>query len=176
MPVRPRRPRHILGLTALLLGACACGLAAIPGVAFDEPSPWLSRRADDRNGEGHASRGDGGASTQPGGVSVSTRRFRFTLGRKPAAATTTQPTAPPSPAASPAPNSLRSKPYTIAAIVVSLAGLVCVALAAARERGRALPSFAAAFCVAAITWQYVMAGILIGMVIAVVILVLSAFS
>lgn len=157
--------RHKFGLLAMLLGIYALGLAAVPMVIFDEPPKWFG---DHRGRDGTP---PNPATTRPGGVTVSTKRFSFSFrkNKKAEPEPTLTVSAPPA-TASP------SRPFKIGSVFVALIGLAVAALGSARERGKALPAYAAAFCVAAIAFEYVLVALAVGVAITVILLILGNVS
>jgi hypothetical protein len=66
--------------------------------------------------------------------------------------------------------------FTVAAIVCALIGLAVATAAQMRERHPILTTVSVAICVAAITWQYLIAGLVIGIAVAVLLLILRSLA
>jgi hypothetical protein len=155
-PANLRRRRIGIWLSALtiVLGVAALLLSLLPPVIYDEPFRWPWEPEEKK-----------AAPEDQGGVTIKTKRLRFTFGaNKP-----TQPAAI-EPPISPL------KPFRIAMIIVCAIGLGLAPLAWIRERHRPLAGAGAALCCAALFWQYLLIGIVVGVAIAVILLLLSALG
>jgi len=151
-PLRRRRMGIWLSAITITLGVCALLLAILPAVIYDEPFrwPWDTEEEKKANPE----------------LTLKTKRFQFTLStNKPAQPAAPEP-APPSPA----------KPYRIAMIILSALGLGFAPLAWVRERHRPLAGTGATLCCVALFWQYLVAGIVVGVAIAMILLMISMLN
>lgn len=152
---------YTLGVIGLLLGLAAMALAIIPAVALDRPLP-----------NPFASRADvpapPPAGTEPtGGLTLKYKSFTFNLGSsndepqieipKPEPAVTLDPV----------------RWFTIAAVVSALIGVVFSAIGQIKEQHTSLTVSSMSCCVAAMTWQYFAAGIMIGAAIAIFIILMA---
>jgi hypothetical protein len=146
------RTRKRLAIIALFCGAMSMALAVIPSIIYDEPQPLFRYWKDD----------DEPKTKLDGEVEIATKRFSFKIGRKPEQPVPIQPVA-----VSPV------RYYSAAAIGVALVGLSLCALSWRRERIHSVVGIAALLCCAAIIWQYLVVGIVIGVVIAVMLILIS---
>jgi hypothetical protein len=161
--------KHLLGFIALLAGVTALGLAVIPGIVHDQPLPWVGKKdppaASDKK---TAPQADARVTLKIKEVEVKLPFKGKSEKRPPAAQTeeTDRAAAPGNPV----------KWFTISAIAVALLGLVFGPLAWIHEKQPALSGSAMALCCAALVWQYVLMGIMIGTGVAVILILFSYFG
>jgi len=146
-----------LSLLALLAGAIALGLAAIPPIAFGRPIALAAE--EDPPAPPRAER--------QGGVTFKLGKFEVNVGGK-------QPDPKPLPAVGPLAHPI--KWFLISAIAVALITVVGGAFAGHRDRHPVLAGTGMALGVLAIAWQYVIIGIAIGVTVAVLLILLHALS
>ncbi|MDB5320042.1 MAG: hypothetical protein JWN40_1673 [Phycisphaerales bacterium] len=162
--------RHLLARLTLLLGVVALGLVVLPAMVYDQP-PF--RAAADKEQDSH---GDDRTSKPPVAhrFNVKINKFEFAFGK----ATTQPSTAPgetPLPTQPPPPPPNPVKPYQIGAVVVALLGLITGPTAwTTARRSRPLVVSGMTCCCVAITWHYVVAGLVIGVAVAILLFILGA--
>jgi hypothetical protein len=162
--------KHLLGFSALLAGVTALGLAVIPGIFHDQPLPWVGKKETPAAAEKPklALQGDARITLKIKEVEVKLPIKGKAEKRPPAPQPeeTDRAAAPANPV----------KWFTISAIAVALLGLVLGPLAWVREKQPILSGSAMALCCAALVWQYVLLGIMIGTGIAVILILFSYFG
>jgi hypothetical protein len=160
--------RHLPARLTLLLGVLALGLVVLPTIIFDQPLPWsLAAREKDQPVE----RPEPPTAHR---FNIKINKFEFAFGKS-----TSQPTtaaaevaAPPRPRP---PNPV--KPYQISAVILALAGLITGPLAwTSARRSRPLVVSGVTCCCAAILWHYVVAGLIVGVAVAILLFILSALG
>ena len=186
----------VFATAALLLGVAAMACTVIPSVVYDEPtraSPFSGGPGDRGGGGAPASASGDGSGSQAagkdrdGGLTVQTRRFSFTLFRgKKQDEPQTRPAAPPAPAEAapsppaPAPTAPAAvspaRAFRVSGAGLALLGLTVAPFAWRHRRNRPLAVAAVGLCCLALTWQYVVVGIAVGAAIAILLIILSAFS
>jgi hypothetical protein len=131
-------------VTTIILGIGALLLALLPAVIYDERPKWPWSEEKPKAAEG---------------VTFKTKRFQITLGgdkELPAAE-------PPSP----------TRPYLIALIIVAVVGIGFAPFAWTCERHRPIAASGAAMCCIALTWQYIIVGVVVGVALALFLYVLG---
>ncbi|HEX8913016.1 MAG TPA: hypothetical protein VF796_11700 [Humisphaera sp.] len=164
--------RHWVGTLALLLGLSAMALVALPSAVYGK---------DATRPEAAPPAGTGGGIKGTGEVTVSSKRFSFSFGRKRDAdrpATTPAATAPATPAAETAPPPKATPADTIrdcrvAGMACAIAGLGVTPFGWMRRRQRTLAGTAALLCCAALAWQYVLVGVAVGVAVAILFVILA---
>lgn len=156
-PVKAKPP-YGLSVTALVFAFLAFGLAIIPPIAAGRP--LLAPFAEPVTPEPPPA--------HEGGLTLKYKQISVNFGGK-------------APKAKPVVDQpkLTSDPirwFTIAAIGCALSGLAIATAAQLRERHTIITTMCIALCISAITWQYLMAGLLLGVAIAVLILILRSIS
>lgn len=150
-----------LGVTGLLFGIMALALATIPALALDRPLPNPFAP------QAHQAPLPPPPDEPKGGLTLKYKSFSVNLGGR---------------KEDPQPEPAKPKPevtadpvrlFTIAAIVCSLIGIVISAIGQLKEHHASLTVSAISCCVAALTWQYFAAGILIGAGVAMFIIVIA---
>jgi hypothetical protein len=152
MTVNRPQTLSIIGLTFAVL---AFGLAIIPPIAAGRPllAPFDEPKAPEPLAE------------REGGITLKFKELSVNLGGKaPKAKPINQPKAINDPI----------RWFTISAVACALIGLVVASAAQLRERHTILTTATVAICVAAITWQYLIAGLVIGIAVAVLLLILRS--
>ena len=139
-----------LGATTLGIGVVALGLAIIPTILFDVPPPW------------NAPRPKAAESKVEGETSVAWRGVKVSWGGKavkvePADGIHLSP----------------AKGFALATAIVAILGMAVGPLASWRERQYALAVPGMSFCCIALTWQYVILGIVAGATAAAFLVVLT---
>ncbi len=153
--------KNRLGITALLIGIVALGLAVIPGLAMERPEerpetpPLIESESD-------------------GGVTLTFKEFSVTWGGKSEEGEEVAEQAVNQ--EEPIDRNRLLKWFTLSAVCFSLVGLVLGPISWARERQPAISGSAIGVCCLALVWQYVVIGIAVGVGIAVLLIVLSQFS
>ncbi|MFT7642259.1 MAG: hypothetical protein ACI9G1_004016 [Pirellulaceae bacterium] len=153
--------KHALGITALVIGILALGLAVVPGMALDRPLPFAEEPAEPE-----------------AGLTLEFNKFSFTIGGnkkdeeadKEAAAAR---------AAEEQKRITRNqwlKWFTISAAVCSLIGLTIGPISWVREKQPALSGTAMGICCAALLWQYIVMGIVVGIAIIVLLALASVLA
>ncbi len=145
--------KSALGLAALVLGVAALGLAIIPAIVFETPPPW--NRSEPKPPQPRIE----------GQKSVEWRGIKVAWGGKAVKE------APPE---QPAMNA--AKWFAIATAAISLVGLALGPLAWWRERRYALAAPGMSFCCLALTWQYLILGIVVGAAAAAFLVALAMLS
>ena len=146
----------------LIAGAIALGLAVIPAIAFERPvSNPFSASEKIQNPEPPAER--------EGGFTFRVNSFSIKFGGK-------SPKRQESGSQPPVITKDPTRNYTISAIGCALAGIVFASIGHHREKHTALTMTSLGLCVAAITWQYIIFGIVVGFVIAALLMALSKFA
>ena len=158
-----------LSVTGLLLGLIALALATVPSLAFDRPLPnpfvpdtepkELPKPVPPADPEG--------------GLTVKFKDFSFNIGGKKKKAA---PEPIPEPEPQPEVTSDPVRLFTISAIGSALIGIVFSAIGQFKEHHTSLTVSAMGCCVAAMTWQYFAAGIMIGAGIAIFLIVIAALG
>lgn len=159
-PLEPVKanPPYRLSVAGLAFALLAFGLAIIPPIAAGRPllAPFAEPAAPEP------------PAAHEGGLTLKYKQLSVNIGGK-------------VPKAKPVVDhpKLTSDPirwFTIAAIGCALAGLAVATAAQLRERHTIITTMCIALCVSAITWQYLMAGLLLGVAIAVLILILRSLG
>jgi hypothetical protein len=160
--------RHLPARLTLLLGVLALGLVVLPAIIFDQPLPW-SLPAREKNQP--VERPEPPTAHR---FNIKINKFEFAFGKstsQPATAAAEVTAPPPLPPPNPV------KPYQISAVIFALAGLITgpVAWTSAR-RSRPLVVSGVTCCCAAILWHYVVAGLIVGVAVAILLFILSALG
>ena len=142
--------KSAIGTTTLVLGVAALGLAAIPGILFDVPHPWAAGRPEP------AVRGQ---------KSIEWRGLKLKWGGKPVEADPAGPV-----------RMTPAKGFALAAAAVAVIGLALGPLAWYRERRYVLAAPGMGLCCLALTWQYVLFGIMAGAAAAAFLVVLAILA
>jgi len=161
-------PRHLPARLTLLLGVVALGLVVLPAIIFDQPLPWSAAA---REKDQAAERPQPPATHR---FNIKINKFEFAFGKSSTQPTTAAPevAAPPPPRP---PNLI--KPYQIAAVIFALAGLITGPMAwTSARRSRPLVVSGVTCCCAAILWHYVVAGLIVGVAVAILLFILSALG
>jgi hypothetical protein len=159
--------RHLPARLTLLLGVVALGLVLLPAIIFDQPLPWAAAGEKDQPVE---------RAQQPTShrFNIKINRFEFAFGKNTTQPATAEVSAPP-PVPPPPRNPI--KPYQIAAVIFALAGLITGPMAwSTARRSRPLVVSGVTCCCAAILWHYVVAGLIVGVAVAILLFILSAFG
>jgi hypothetical protein len=164
--------RHLPARLTLLLGVLALGLVVLPAIIFDQPLPWsLAAREKDQPLERPA------PPPTAHRFNIRINKFEFAFGKstsQPATAATE--VAAPPPPLPPRPSN-PVKPYQISAVILALAGLITGPLAwTSARRSRPLVVSGVTCCCAAILWHYVVAGLIVGVAVAILLFILSALG
>jgi hypothetical protein len=150
------RPK-VLSIIGLTFAVFAFGLAIIPPIAAGRPllAPFDEPKASEPLAE------------REGGLTLKFKELSVNIGGK-------------APKARPVNQAIAIHDpirwFTISAIVCALIGLVVATAAQMRERHTILTTASVAICVAAITWQYLIAGLVIGIAVAVLLLILRSLA
>jgi hypothetical protein len=151
---------YSLSAVGLILGILALGLAVVPALAFDRPLP---------NPFATTEQPKPPKPPEPeGGFTLKYKNFSVNLGGKKRDLEEPH-VQPPQPKLTTDPIRL----LTIAAIACALVGIVFSTIGQLKEKHTSITAVTMLSCVAAITWQYFAAGIMIGAGIAVFILVIA---
>ena len=162
--------KHLLGFSALLAGVTALGLAVIPGIVHDQPLPWVGKTDTPAAAEKPKP-----ALQADARVTLKIKEVEVKLPLKGKGEKRPPAQLPEEPDRAAAPVN-PVKWFTISAVAVALLGLVFGPLAWIHEKQPALSGSAMALCCAALVWQYVLLGIMIGTGIAVVLILFSYFG
>jgi hypothetical protein len=148
-------------LATLFIGVLALSAAVMFHLAFEQPKPQA--KAPPPKPE-----------RIEGGIRLEWKGFKVRFGGK-TAEPSEQPKAEPE-LAPPADALKRRQAYRMITAAIALIGLAAGPLACWRESAYALSGPGMAFCFLALTWQYIIAGIVIGVAVLVVLFILSALS
>jgi hypothetical protein len=137
----------------------------LPSIIYEQPLPWTSANKDkDRPGD----RTPRSPTTHRFNVRINKFEFAFGKASTQPSTTTVEAPAPPPPA-----NPV--KPYQITAVVVALLGMITGPTAwTTARRSRPLVVAGMTCCFFAIAWHYVVAGVVIGVAVAVLLFILGA--
>lgn len=153
--------RFAWSLATLFVGVLALSAAVMIHLTFEEPQPQA--KAPPPKPE-----------KVEGGIRLEWKGFKVRFGGK-----TVEEKEEPQVKPEPAPTAAalkRRQAYRMFTATIALIGLAAGPLAFWRESAYALSGPGMAFCFLALTWQYIMAGIVIGVAVLVVLLILSAIS
>lgn len=160
---------HALGITGLLLGLTAMGLAIIPAIVVGRPLPNPFAAQPEPVVQPAA---EPEADEPKGGLTVEFKSFSVNIGGKkeePSA----EAVAPVPVKAQPVVTSDSGRWFNVAAIVAALIGVMFAAIGQLKEQQTTLTVCAIGCCVAAVTWQYIVMGIVIAVAIALLFFVLA---
>lgn len=154
-----RHGSMILSMIGLIAGMIALALAVVPAIAFERPlpNPFADKKNDDRRIDPPAER--------EGGITLKFKGMSMNIGGK----------VPKKEVPAEKPPEVTKDPIrwlTISAIGCALIGLVAATVGHLRERHTILTVTSMGCCAAAITWQYVAIGIVVGVALAVLVIVL----
>lgn len=157
------RGAMLLSIIGLIAGVAALGLATIPAVALERPlpNPFVDLEKNEPNVEPAAER--------EGGVTLKFKDLSVNLGGK-------APKKEPPDEASPELTKDPIRWFTMAAIGCALIGLVVASIGHLRERHTVLTVSSMGCCAAAITWQYLVIGIAVGVAAAVFLFIFSILN
>src|SRR6266850_8435916 len=150
---RRRRVGVWLSVMTILMGVGSLMLALLPPIIYNEPFRWPWDKDEKKP-----------PAQIQGKVILETKRFYFTFGNK--NKPSTQPAVVEEPVSP-------IKPYRLAMIVVCCVGLGLAPAAWIRERHRPLAGTGAALCCAALFWQFLLIGIVVGVAIGVLFIFFS---
>jgi len=170
----------LLGLLTLAIAILALGLAVIPGIALDRPPPIFARPPEpEPESEPKFDRG----------VTLRHKSFSITFGTnrkakeesQEAADELAEPKDEVTVAASPPAAQISTadqmmKGLTLASACCSLLGMVLGSIALNKEKQPALSGTGMFLAFVALTWQYIVFGIAVGVAIAIIFMLLSAFA
>jgi hypothetical protein len=148
---------HTLSIIGLTFAVLAFGLAIIPPIAAGRPllAPFDKPEVPEPPAE------------REGGLTLKFKELSVNIGGK-------------APKAKPVNQAIAIydpiRWFEISAIVCALIGLAVATAAQMRERHTILTTASVVICVAAITWQYLIAGLVIGIAIAVLLLMLRSLA
>lgn len=153
-----RRP-YVLSLISLIAGLIALGMAVIPPFVWDRPIqlPFTTPAPPPEPKTQHE-----------GGLTLKIKSMTLTLGGKEVPVEE-----------KPKPVTITRDPvkwFTISAIGVAILSMFISTLAQKFEKHTVLTTSAVSLSVAAITWQYIIIGIVIGAAIAILLVILSALG
>ena len=151
---------YALSIAALILGTLSLGLATIPAIALDEPLPHPFADADQNKPP----------QEREGGWTFRFKDFSVNVGGKLPKEASQEDVAK---------LELTDKPahwFTISAIGFSLIGIVVGAIGQHREGHTGLTVGSLTCCIAAITWQYIVIGLIAGAALAVFLILAHIFS
>ncbi|MEZ5939872.1 MAG: hypothetical protein R3C18_00685 [Planctomycetaceae bacterium] len=161
----PNTHPYGVSVLGLILGVVSLGLALIPPIAFGQPLPGLlGDRSDEPNSAPHVNGGG------PIKVDIS---FSFGNAKKEEEEEKVAPVAPKTDL------EFTKNPadwLTMAAIVSALIGIVVATVGQIREHRPRVMAGTLTCCVAALTWQYFVMGIVVGVAILVLLLILALLS
>ena len=146
-----------LGFYGLVVGVLGLGLAVIPSIAMQRPLPNPFETPE------QAQRRMQGPPSKKGGITLNFKGLSMNFGGKEVEKPTT-----PNP-------SLTNDPirwFMIAAILCGLAGLLLCSVAHVKEKQTAITLTGIGCSIAAITWQFLVIGIILGVAVVVVLLIL----
>lgn len=168
--------KHAIGSAALVASLIALGLAIIPGVALERPFPLLDEKP-------KAPPTDADPDPDPDAkVTLKFKNFSVAIGKNDKGDNAGDDTGQDAiakvesrAAVDPVPDRSDQllKYFTIAAVSFSLVGLLLGPLAWVREKQPALSGVAMGLSCLALTWQYVVIGVTIGVAIAFLLIILS---
>ena len=146
-------------MLGVLMGVLALGLAVVPSLVWDRPvsNPFAEPAPPPEPKTQHE-----------GGVTLKIKSFSMTLGGKEVPIEEDKP--------EPTLSSDPVKWLTVSAICVAIASILTASIAQFHEKHTSLTLSAVVLSVAALTWQYIVIGLLIGAAIAVLLFVLSALG
>ncbi|HAI13589.1 MAG TPA: hypothetical protein DCM28_17920 [Phycisphaerales bacterium] len=153
----PRPYRY--SLLGLLMGVLALGLAVVPSMVWDRPLP---------NPFAETPPPPEPKTQHEGGVTLKIKNFSMTLSGKEVPIKEDKP--------DPSLSSDPVKWFTISAICIAIASILTASIAQFHEKHTSLTLSAVGLSVAALTWQYIVIGLLIGAAIAVLLFVLIALG
>ena len=165
---------HTFGITALLVGIIALGLAVIPGIALDQPVPFANEQPDEPLSP----------NPEPSGVTLKFKKWSVTIGGDKKETDHDIPNEDGlKQEDSAVADQQRSidrddllKWCTISAVSCSLIGLILGPISWVREKQPVLAGSAIGICCLALVWQYIVIGIAVGVAIAVLLFVLSQLA
>ena len=160
--------KHILGILALLFGITALGLAVIPGIILDRALPFAPKHRDEPVPP---------AAEPEGGVTLRIKKFSISIGGGKKDTNKNDQPAQDIRRAVEAENQRHRdrlfKWFSISAASCALIGLTFGPIAWAKEKQPALSGSAIGISCLALTWQYIVIGLAVGVAIAVLLTVLA---
>lgn len=151
----------ILSLIALLIGAIGIGLASVPNVIYERPLWPIEQQISPKALENKPA-----LTLKLGNVSVGFGESAEAEAEAEAARI----------AAEQAAIDQKMKRFTLAAIACSILGFILIPFAWTRERRQSFAVTAILLCCIALTWQYFVIGVVVGIGITVLMLALSSIS
>jgi len=144
-PIPLKSPIPILGIVTLCLGGLSLALTLFVTIIYDVAPPWREVKPAEPKIEGQKQLEWHGIKLKWGGK----------------------------PANDPVPDMTISKSIALASAALSVLGLLLGPLAFYREHRYALIAPGMSLCIAALIWQYVLFGIIIGIGVAILLMILS---
>lgn len=155
----PTSKGYILSLIALLFGVIGIGLASVPNVIYERPLWPIEQQISPKALENKPA-----LKLKLGNVSIG---FGESKEAEAEAARI---------AADKAAMDQKMKRFTLAAIACSILGFILIPFAWTRERRQSFAVTAILLCCIALTWQYFVIGVVVGVGISVLMLALSSIS
>lgn len=178
--------RYALGLSGLVLGLVALACAILPTVIVNDPEGKpIAQQAEQADPKKKSKNGltlrfkniefkIGGGKDKPN--EAESEPDQAAPEKNVAKSSPTEPAAQKPAAQQPAIASVSIRWFTIAAIACGLLGIAFSAFSYTIEKQHAVAVTAMGCCVAAITWQYVVAGIMMAVAFVVILMLISAFA